>query len=59
MARILVVEDEAVIVEVVRDSLAGTEHEGGPPTVMTDVPAHLRGRQGLFDGVEESEEAVG
>ena len=27
MARILVVEDEAIIIEVVRDSLAGTEHE--------------------------------
>lgn len=27
MARILVVEDEAIIIEVVRDSLVGTEHE--------------------------------
>ena len=27
MARILVVEDEAIIIEVVRDSLMGTEHE--------------------------------
>ena len=27
MARILVVEDEAIIIEVVRDSLTGTEHE--------------------------------
>jgi len=38
---------------------AGTEHDGEPPTPMVSVPAHLRGRQGLFDGPEGGEEALG
>lgn len=39
--------------------VAGTEHEGTPPTTMAAVPAHLRGWRGLFDGPEGGEEAVG
>jgi transposase len=39
--------------------VAGTEHEGTPPLTVTSAPAHLRGRAGLFDEPEGSEEAVG
>ncbi|CAN5743856.1 hypothetical protein BH23CHL8_BH23CHL8_29870 [soil metagenome] len=38
---------------------AGTEHEGTPPVSGTTAPAHLRGRQGLFEDLDAGEEAVG
>jgi transposase len=58
-ARALLVGDPAY--RTVKGILAaGTEHEGAIPTVMADVPAHLRGRRGLFDDLEGDEkEAVG
>jgi hypothetical protein len=50
-ARALLVGDPAY--RTVKGILAaGTEHEGASPTAMVDVPAHLRGSRGLFEGLD-------
>ena len=58
-ARALLVGDPAY--RTVKGILAaGTEHEGGQVPAPADVPAHLRGRRGLFDDLgDDGKEAVG